>query len=104
MTPWPYSDTMFPHLPCGEWELDAACWRKRQTVLTPDQVRAVDETAGLCGVCSGECPSPQACERPEPPRVVDTLRRQRAIALFLAVLLGAVICGVSLVGYLRVPS
>ena len=37
----------------------------------------------------------------EPPRVVDTLRRQRRITLFLAVVAGAVICAVSLIGYGR---
>lgn len=47
-----------------EHELDDACSRKRVILLTPDQCAAVDETAGLCGVCSGECASPQACERP----------------------------------------
>ncbi|HEU6455939.1 MAG TPA: hypothetical protein VN201_10765, partial [Roseateles sp.] len=30
-----------------------------------DQCAAVDETSGLCGVCGGECPTPQACERPQ---------------------------------------
>lgn len=40
----------------------------------------------------------------EPPRVVDTLRRQRAITAVLFITLAAVICGVSLVGYLKVPT
>jgi hypothetical protein len=35
----------------------------------------------------------------EPPRVVDTLRRQRRITLVIAIVLGAVICAVSLIGY-----
>ena len=36
----------------------------------------------------------------EPLRVVDTLRRQRAITAVLFITLGAVICAVSLVGLL----
>lgn len=93
MTPWPYSDTMFPHLPCGEWELDAACWRKRQTVLTPDQVRAVDETAGLCGICNGDCPAPDACQLAEAKR--EQARSVRRLKRWLPVLLGlaVAICG-----------
>ena len=64
MTCWPHEN-----LPgagkLDEHELDAACWRKRQIKLTADQCHAVDETAGLCGVCGGECPTPQACEMAE---------------------------------------
>lgn len=61
---WPHFDLPGAG-PLGEHELDAACWRKRSIVLTDAQLRAVDETAGLCGVCGGECPTPQACEHAE---------------------------------------
>ncbi len=62
--PWPFEDLPGAG-PLGEHDIDAACWRKRQIVLTPEQCHAVDETAGLCGSCGGHCPAPQACEQPE---------------------------------------
>jgi hypothetical protein len=48
----------------------------------------------------------QACTElgAEPPRVVDTLRRRRAINAWLAITLAAVVCAISLVGYFRVPA
>lgn len=39
----------------------------------------------------------------KPPRVLDTLRRQRAITAVIFVALAAVVCGVCVAGYLRVP-
>lgn len=99
MTSWPYDSDLMPAGALGEWELDAACWRKRQIALTAEQCHAVDETAGLCGVCGGECPVPQACQQAE-----RTHRRQRAVIVVLAVVLGAVIAAVCWVNYLRVPS
>lgn len=62
MSHWPYTSDMQGTGALGEWELDAACWRKRSILLTRDQCLAVDETAGLCGHCGGECETPQACE------------------------------------------
>lgn len=65
MSAWPHTDCPGAG-PLGEHELDAACWRKRSIVLTTDQVRDVDDTAGLCSTCGGEnCPTPQACQQPE---------------------------------------
>lgn len=65
MSAWPHTD-----LPgagrLDEHELDASCARKKVVHLTLDQCRAMDDTAGLCGTCGGECPSPQACQQPEP--------------------------------------
>jgi hypothetical protein len=40
----------------------------------------------------------------KPPRVIDTLRRQRSITGALFIALGAAICAVCIAGYLRVPS
>lgn len=97
MTCWPHEDLPGAG-PLDEHELDAACWRKRQIVLTPEQSRAVDDTAGLCGACGGHCPAPDACQLP------DNHKRQRRVILFLAVALGAVLCTVCLAAYLRVPS
>lgn len=65
MSTWPHNDLPAAG-PLGEHELDAACWRKRQVILTQQQCAAVDDTAGLCGVCGGKCPTPQACERADP--------------------------------------
>lgn len=80
---WPHED-----LPgagrLDEHELDAACWRKRSVILTQQQCAAVDETAGLCGVCGGECATPQACEQPEPfqpPRAVRWFNALRRLVL-----------------------
>lgn len=64
MSAWPHMDLPGAGL-LDEHELDAACWRKRQISLTTEQCRAVDDTAGLCGSCGGDCPTPQACERAE---------------------------------------
>lgn len=63
MSAWPYDCP--GDGPVDEHELDAACWRKRSIVLTSDQCRAVDDTAGICGTCGGHCATPQACEQPE---------------------------------------
>lgn len=125
MTAWPHDDLPGAGL-VDEHELDAACWRKRVVIVTAEQAADMDEcadwaarqrpqcvgtceTADGCSCCGGTCLTPQACEMPiacanEPPRVVDTLRRQRAITAVLCVVLGAVICAVSVAGYLRVPT
>lgn len=78
MSAWPHDGTPGAG-PLCECELEAACYRKAWVSLSPEQLRAVDETAGLCGVCGGQCPTPQACERAErlqpvePPRWVRSL-------------------------------
>lgn len=61
-----------------------------------------------CQCCCRPTPRAEACTdigaHTEPPRVVDTLRRRRSITAVLFVALGAAICAVSVVGYLRVPT
>lgn len=98
MTCWPHQDLPGAG-PLDEHELDAACWRKRHITLTAEQCRAVDDTAGLCGSCGGECPVPAACEVAE-----RAHRKQRRVTLILGVCLGAVICAVCVTFYLRVPT
>ena len=101
MSAWPYT----PELPgagrIDEHELDAACWRKRVSHLTRDQLLAVDETAGLCGICGGDCPTPQACELPAAaPRVFFLLQRafDRAPRLTMAICCAVVLVLLGLAG------
>jgi len=70
-----------------------------------------DCTLGLpeCQCCCRPLPAPaEACTElgaeTEPPRVLDTLRRQRAITAVLFIVLGALISAASWVGYFRAPT
>lgn len=101
MNLWPYDSDLMPAGPLGEHELDAACWRKRQVALTRDQTDGADSMADWAQPMPAEAATELGAE---PPRVVDTLRRQRAITAVLFVALGAVVCGVCVAGYLRVPA
>ena len=83
MSTFPYDDLPGAGL-IDEYEIDEACWRKRVVQLTQDQCAAVDETAGLCGVCGGTCPTPDACQLPEPPRRWRLDREDRIVLLGVA--------------------
>ena len=90
-----------------DW-LDSECdWSETHQKISEaelDRFIAARIPVPKCSTCADECHTPQACERPEPPRAVDTLRRQRRVTLVIAIVLGAVICYVSIAGYFRAPT
>lgn len=86
----------------GDWADSMADWAVTHQPLTEAELDRF--------IAEMHPPLPQPAEActelgaEPPPRVVDTLRRRRAITAWLAVTLAAVICGVCLAGYLRVPA